>query len=56
MIEPSDQNAADGAAVLDNSCRYPQVVRGWFINVACSRASAAETLSHYPQKSLGDCE
>ena len=31
------ENAADGAAVLDNSFRYPQMINDWFINLACSR-------------------
>ena len=29
--------------MLDNSCRYPQMMDDWFINIACTRAGAATT-------------
>jgi hypothetical protein len=31
------RRSVEHGAVLDNSCRYPQMMADWFINIACTR-------------------
>ena len=34
-------------AMLDNSCRYPQMMDDWFINIACTRQVPRRRLSQF---------
>jgi hypothetical protein len=36
LVRRSLEHGADGVTVLDNSCRSPQMMGDWFINIACS--------------------
>jgi hypothetical protein len=41
------QRLVEQVAVLDNSCRYPQMTVDWFINIACTRQLPQRRLNQF---------